>query len=337
MLANESAQVRTILLVRALPGLGDLLCAAPAIRTLRAALPKAHLVLLGLPQSQAMLQWLPGMVDEFLSFSGFPGIPESPSGDSRAMLCGLSLLQQRHFDLVVQLHGDGRTSNAFAALAGGRHTAGTVLDGEWSPDPALYVKAEPSLPEPERALRVVERLGARARILDPGWTCTLEDVQGADAVRRRYGLAKGRYVCIHPGASTPERRWPVWSFAQTADHLADSGFGVVVTGTAEEGHLAVAMARHMRHDLVDLTGKSDLGVLSALLRAARLIVANDTGVSHLAAAVAAPSVIVFTGSDPGRWAPLDRRRHRPVGAGVAASTPTVKEVCEQVDVLLAQP
>lgn len=211
------------------------------------------------------------------------------------------------------------------------------MDGHWSPDPALYVIAEPGLPEPERALRVVERLGALARTLDPGWTCTPEDVQGADAVRRRYGLDNGRYACIHPGASTPERRWPAWSFAETADHLANRGLRVVVTGTAEEGHLAAAMARQTRHDLVDLTGKSELGVLSALLRSARLVVANDTGVSHLAAAVAAPSVIVFTGSDPRRWAPLDRKRHRPVGAGDAGAIPTVKEVCAQVDVVLAQP
>ena len=58
-------------------------------------------------------------------------------------------------------------------------------------------------------------------------------------------------------------------------------------------------------------GSSDeLGGLAALAARARLVVANDTGISHIAAAVKAPSVIVATGSDARRWAPLDRQLHR---------------------------
>jgi ADP-heptose:LPS heptosyltransferase len=73
----------------------------------------------------------------------------------------------------------------------------------------------------------------------------------------------------------------------------------------------------MRAPALDLSGKTDLGALAALIAQARMVVCNDTGISHVAAAVATPSVIVCCGSDPVRWAPLDSTRHAVVGAAVA--------------------
>ncbi len=73
------------------------------------------------------------------------------------------------------------------------------------------------------------------------------------------------------------------------------------------------VARRMRYGALDLAGRTSLGAMAALLGDAALVVSNDTGVSHLAAALRVPSVIVFLASDPLRWAPLDRALHRVVG------------------------
>jgi ADP-heptose:LPS heptosyltransferase len=74
-----------------------------------------------------------------------------------------------------------------------------------------------------------------------------------------------------------------------------------------------------------------VGGLAALLADAAVTVSNDTGTSHLAAAVSAPSIVIFSGSDPLRWAPLDRALHRPLPATAAGA-----DVIADCDALLAR-
>ena len=122
---------------------------------------------------------------------------------------------------------------------------------------------------------------------------------------------------MSPGATSastparlPSRRWPPERFAAVADALAGDGFQIVLTGAAGEAPLTMAVRAAMRAPAVDLAGKTGLGSLGVLLRGAALLVCNDTGVSHIAAALRLPSVVIASGSDPARWAPIDGERHR---------------------------
>lgn len=92
--------------------------------------------------------------------------------------------------------------------------------------------------------------------------------------------------------------------------LAAAGFRVVLTGSASEKRLTGAVSRAMIAPSIDLAGCTSLGGLGQVVERSRLVVTNDTGMSHVAAALKTPSVVVVLGSNPSRWAPLNRRRHR---------------------------
>ena len=303
-----------VLVLRALH-LGDLLCTVPALRAIRAALPTAQITLLGLPWARSFVSRFPAYLDRFLEFPGFPGLPERPVAVGEVPRF-LAAAQRIRFDLALQMHGSGRYANQVCFLLGARRTAGYFLPGEWCPDPERFMPYPEELPEIRRHLRLVSFLGIPPRGEELEFPLQPEDHAGAEALRVERSLAPGTYVCLHPGARAAERRWSPRLFANLGDRLAGLGLQVVVTGTAAEREIAAAVVEAMTARAVDVSGRTSLGVLAALLAGARLVVCNDTGVSHLAAALRVPSVVVFSASEVRRWAPLDRRLHRPVrGAG----------------------
>jgi ADP-heptose:LPS heptosyltransferase len=311
-----------VAILRALPGLGDLLCSMPALRAVRRAYPDARITLIGLPSAQALVARFAHYVDELLPFPGFPGIPEMPVDPARTTAF-LARAQARRFDLAVQLHGSGQATNPFIALLGARRSAGFVLPGFASPDPELFLPYPTDQPEPLRHLALMRFLGLPAD--DPALEFPLvaEDRAEAERLLGHHGVV-GPYACVNVGAAQERRRWPSQRFAEVADGLAERDLTPVLVGAPGEEPLTAATAALMEAPAADLAGATSLGGLAAVLRRATVTVTNDTGTSHLAAALGAPSVVVFSASDPRRWAPLDGGRHRALGVLSAAS---VEEQC----------
>ncbi len=308
----ETSNLRRVTIVRALPGLGDMLCAIPALRALRSALPDAHISLIGLPAVAELIARFGQYVDELLPFPGYPGIPERPAVVGE-LLDFLAEVHRWPFDLAIQMHGSGIVSNPFTLLLGAKVAAGFYLPGQYCPDPDHFLLYPANEPEVRRYLRLMAFLGLPPRGEELEFPVLPADRAALAALPAMQKLAGYEYVCIHPGAANPARRWPPQHFAAVADGLAGRGLKVVLTGSTGEAALTAAVGAAMRSPVIDLTGQTNLGTLAALLSDARLLVCNDTGVSHLAAALRTPSVIVFVASDPQRWAPLDSARHRPLG------------------------
>lgn len=302
---------KQVVVVRSLPGLGDLLCLIPAMRALRLAFPDAQITLIGLPWATSFVQRFSHYFDHFLEFPGCPGISEVPLMPQQ-IVAFLTQVQQCDFDLVLQLHGSGTYMNTFALLLGAKQTAGFFPTGQYCPDVTSFLPYPDHEPEIWRHLRLLEFLGMPLQGDELEFPVTETDWQTWRAIAIEYGLNPGHYVCIHPGASVHSRRWAPEQFAVVADALAAQGLQVVLTGTAAEMELTRRVQQAMQFPSIDLAGKTQLGAIAALLTHAQLLVCNDTGVSHLAAALRVNSVVIFSNSDPHRWAPLDRQRHRVV-------------------------
>jgi len=304
-----------IVVLRALQ-LGDLLCSVPALRALRAAQPRARITLIGLPWSREFVARFPDYLDELIELPGFPGLPEREPRVT-AIPSFLAEVQQRRFDLAIQMQGNGSLTNPLLALFGARRMAGFVVPGQYCPDAATFVPYLDGEHEVRRHLRLMAALGAPSQDATLEFPLTAEDFETLARLDGMSELRPGGYVCVHPGARWPSRRWPVERFATVADALAARGWRIVLTGSGHERRLTAALAERLRDRPVDLCGRTSLGAFAALLAGAGLLICNDTGVSHVAAALQVPSVVVFSGSSPMQWAPLDRTRHRVVSHPLA--------------------
>lgn len=304
----EPADISRIAVFQALQ-LGDLLCATPAWRAIRQHYPQAEITLIGSKWAGEMAQRLPS-IDHFIPFPGYPGIAESPAFPPVPPPCWPP------FDLVIQMHGAGNVSNGFVASLGARHSLGHAGPGD---DRLTHARPwQEQEREPLRWLHLLEviQVPAAGRHLD--------FPLAPEEWRRATGLIGGEdarpIVGVHVGASAPERRWPPEAFASVIDAIAaqlDCRF-VLTGGVAERGVTARAAAA-ARTPVVDLAGMTTVGEFGAVIARLDLLLTNDTGASHVAAAMRTPSVVLFGPADPRRWAPLDSSRHHVINAREYAS------------------
>ena len=318
---------RTIALLRALQ-LGDLLCTVPAFRALRTAFPDARIVLIGLPWAKAFVERFSCYLDEFVEFPGYPGLPEQEP-DYQRLTDFLSAMRKREFDWVIQIQGNGSFVNDVIRLCGARKVWGFAQrPGNL---PAGFIPYPTDCSEIHRHLRLLKHAGVPSQGDHLEFPLTPKDRIEFDSLPHADVLLPDRFVCVHPGGRGVTRRWDIEQFVRVARGLAERGLFVAITGVAEERPLAEKLCAAVPGRTIDLSGLTTLGSMGVLLSRARLLIANDTGVSHLAAALRKPSVVLSVGSDPIRWNPLDGARHRVLDG----TTVNPADVLDEADDLLS--
>jgi len=305
--------------------LGDLLVAVPALRALRYAFPAARITLVGLPWARSFVARFDHLLDGFIEFPGWPGLPEV-AVDVRRLPRFLECVQGESFDLALQLHGSGSIVNELVTLFGARSTAGFYEPGGYRPNGELFTPWPGTGNEIERCLELTNHLRLATRGTELEFPIREADEGEFALLAAKFTLPEAGYVCVHPGSRLPSRRWVPERFAQIADRLASTGYRVVLTGSADDRAATGEVSRTLRSEAIDLTGETSLGALGALLSRARLLVCNDTGVSHVAAALRVPSVVICSGADAVRWAPLDRSLHHVLFHPIACR-PCGHEIC----------
>jgi len=145
-------------------------------------------------------------------------------------------------------------------------------------------------------------LTPRPASLHPVLNAHPDERQEADALLG--GSARPRVVLAPGAVYGPTKRWPAPSFAALADRLADAGASVILTGAPADADACREVADRAHHPVLDLCGRTDLGVLIAIFGAVDLVVSNDSGAMHVAAASGAPTVAIFGSTSPEWTAPL---------------------------------
>lgn len=299
--------VRKIAVLRA-NAVGDFLFSLPALAALRAAYPRAEIVLLAKRWHAEFLAGRPAPVDRVVVVPPARGVSEGPDfdDDTAALDAFFAAMAAERFDLAVQLHGGGRYSNPFIQRLGARLSIGLK-----APDAAPLDRWVPYVyfhPEILRELEVVSLVGAMPVCLAPRIAVIERDRREAESV---VPAAATPLAVLHPGATDPRRRWPVEKFVSVGDALARTGARVVVTGTHDENDLAAGVVRGMSYPALNASGRLSLGGLAGLLARCAVVVSNDSGPLHLAAAVGSTTAGIYWCYNLINFAPLTRSNHRP--------------------------
>jgi ADP-heptose:LPS heptosyltransferase len=119
---------------------------------------------------------------------------------------------------------------------------------------------------------------------------------------------RSKVVAVHPWTSHPKKQWPLDRFAGLIARLgAVPNVAVVVVGGQEEQGEAARLLEVHRGRAINLVGQLSLRQLAACLKRAAVLVSNDSGPVHVAAAVGTPAVVLFGTTDPAagprRWGP----------------------------------
>ena len=223
-------------------------------------------------------------------------IPFHRRGGWREVLQLLGLLKHRRFDLVFDLQGLFRTGvMTWATGAPVRAGLESAREGASLACNCIIRDSGPHVPAHLRYWRVAEALGLsnhpRVAVIS---TTAAETAWLADRTRH----LPRPLLAIHPGAGWETKRWPVEKFAEIVRRFEGS---VVLVGSSAERGLAdriVAATSARRNPALNLAGETSLKQLAVLLGASDLIVSNDSGPMHLAAAMGTPVVGIFTCTSP---------------------------------------
>lgn len=276
---------------------GETLFTTPLLRALRRQRPEAWVAALGLRRAGEILVHNPD-VNAFIEFA-------EPKGLDAVFGCRplIARLRGERFDAAFLL----RPSFSRALLLA---RAGIpVRVGFAHPKSAWLLTHRAPLPPRQRhkALEYLPLLSAAGLHAEEGaFRYVVSDVEREGARQRlaQLGLADRPFAVVHPGANWAHKRWPADRFAALADRLAASGTPVLITGGPDDAALLNAVQGRMRQTAASTAGTATLRQTAACFERAALVITNDTGMAHVAAALGRPLLALFGPTSPAYTGPI---------------------------------
>jgi lipopolysaccharide heptosyltransferase II len=295
---------KRILLIRT-DLMGDVILSLPAAHALRRAYPAAQIDMLILPPNIGVIKYDPAIA-RIVTYD--PNIWRRPNafltaGSYRAFLGLLRDLRAAQYDLCLSLAGDWASVFAFFSKARRRLGYRDEAYPFFMTDPVPGGRYRVRQHEVEyiaglaRAAGAVIEEGQRA----PALVVSEQARADVKALLAANGVQEGDLlIAAHAGATNGlAKRWPIPHWATLADQLMTQlGAKVVLTGAASDAEITAAIAARMQQAPLDLTGKTTIPQLAALLARCDLVISGDSGPLHMAGAVGSPVVAIHGPTDP---------------------------------------
>jgi lipopolysaccharide heptosyltransferase II len=292
------AQATNLLCVR-LDSIGDVLMTTPAIRALRESVPGRRITLLTSPSGAEAARLVPD-IDDVIVYEA-PWMKAGGGHDPVLDFALIDDLRPRSFDAAVifTVFSQSPLPAAMACYLAAIplrlahcHENPYRLLTDWVPDP------EPAggiRHEVQRQLDLVATVGATTADHHLSLAIPLAARREAARLLHEAGVSGSDYVVIHPGATAPSRRYPSERFAEIVAALSAHRYQCVITGGGHERELARQVAGMPS---INVAGQLDLPTLAAVIGGARLLISNNTGPVHIAAAVGTPVVDLYALTNP---------------------------------------
>lgn len=302
--ASRWQQASRLLCVR-LDQVGDVLMTTPAIRALKDSAPGRHVTLLTSPAAAEAARLIPE-IDEVLTYDAPWMKATEPRSSPEPDFRFIETLRAGNFDAAVifTVYSQNPLPAAMACYLAGIplrlahcHENPYQLLTDWVPDPE---PAREPRHEVQRQLDLVASVGCRT---DDERLSLRVPAESRPSVLRRL-FAEGvdierPWIAVHPGASAPSRRYPPPLYAAALRELVGKRrLQVVLTGSSDEAALCDEVRLLSDVEMVSLAGKLRFAELAAVIEAAPLLLANNTGPVHVAAAVGTPVVDLYALTNP---------------------------------------
>ena len=292
--------VRRLLCVR-LDSLGDVLMSTPAMRAFRESMG-CHVTLLTSAAGAAAARLVPE-VDEVIEFAA-PWMKgnAAPGAAPGADLEMIERLAGARFDAAVifTVYSQSALPAAYLCTLAGvplrlahcrENPYHLLTDWVADPEPGTLIRHEV-----RRQLDLATSVGCRTSNEKLSFRIPAEARRRIHALTASLGKP---LVVVHPGASAPSRRYPPESFARAVDLLvAQTGCEALFSGDAGEETLVAGVQALMSRPSRSLAGRLDLAELGALIAEADVVLTNNTGPAHIAAALGTPVVDLYALTNP---------------------------------------
>ncbi len=308
---------------------GDVVMATPALRALREHFADARLTFIGRPVALELLRGQNQLADAEL-------VDDRGAGWRLLTFWRLvGAIRRSRFDLTVLLPNSFRSA-LMCKLGRARRLVGYDRDGRgWMLAEKLQAPRDETgrftpIPQVTYYNALAERVDAKVESREMSLPVDAQAEAAADKILRGAGVDFDRpIVTLNPGGSFgPSKLWPAERYAAVADELASQrGAQIIINAAPGEHAIAAAGARPLQAPpLINLADQTNsISLVKSLLKRSTLLITNDTGARHVAAAMGASIVTIFGSTDP-TWAKIDYPRERIVRVNVPCA-PCQKAVC----------